>query len=250
MGDIAANWQRIRTAIDAAARRAGRNSSDVRVIAASKTKDAQVILEAIDAGVRDFGENYVQEAEEKIELVRRDDVRWHMIGHLQRNKAGRAVELFDTIQSVDSVALGRLLARQGAERQRAVRILLEINLGGEGSKNGVSVSAASQLMAALADCEWISIEGLMTVPPALPAEAVRRFFRELRCLRDGLSERGQRNAPLRELSMGMTDDFAVAVEEGATMVRIGRGLLGARRPKAEPKSGQRRSDEEDGQEIR
>jgi hypothetical protein len=234
MGDIAANWQRIQAAIEAATRRVGRSPTDVRVIAASKTKSPEVIREAIAAGLRDFGENYVQEAEEKIRELHRDDVRWHMIGHLQRNKAARAVELFDTIQSLDSVALGRALAQQAAARQHPVRVFLEVNVGGEASKNGVSPAAAGRLMESLADAEWMSIDGLMTVPPPAPLEVARRFFRELRCLRDTLRERQQRNAPLRELSMGMTDDFVVAVEEGATIVRIGRALLGARPPKIAP----------------
>lgn len=227
MTDIRANWNRVQAAIAAAAHRVGRDPSSVRVIAASKTKPPEIIRAAIAAGVRDFGENYVQEATDKIPQVDAA-VAWHMIGHLQRNKAPRAVELFETIQSLDSVALGRVLARHGAKRGRAVRVLVEVHLGGEGSKSGVAADRVADLLAALGAEEWLSIDGLMTIPPPGPAEVARRFFRQLRCLRDTLRERAPGNAPLRELSMGMTDDFAVAVEEGATMVRIGRALLGER----------------------
>jgi pyridoxal phosphate enzyme (YggS family) len=227
MPDIGSNWARVRAAIAAAARRAGRDPSSVRVIAASKTKSPAVIRAAIAAGIRDFGENYVQEAADKIAQIG-EPAAWHMIGHLQRNKAARAVELFETIQSVDSVALGRALARHGERRGRPVRILVEVNLGGESSKSGLHAEHVAGLLAVLGTEQGLSIDGLMTIPPPGPAEVARRFFCELRCLRDTLWEKAPGNAPLRELSMGMTDDFEVAVEEGATMVRIGRALLGER----------------------
>jgi pyridoxal phosphate enzyme (YggS family) len=227
MSTIAANWQRVRAAIEAASARANRDPEEVRVIAATKTKSADVVREAIASGLRDFGENYVQEAAGKIAAVGAG-VHWHMIGHLQRNKAARAVELFDIIQTLDSVGLGRTLSRLGAERGRAVRVLLEVNLGGEASKAGIQAEQAPGLLAALAGEEYLSIEGLMTVPPPGPPDVARSFFRELRCLRDRLQQAAPANARLRELSMGMTDDFEVAIEEGATMVRIGRALLGER----------------------
>lgn len=231
MTDIADSWNRVRAAIEAAARRAGRDPGEVRVIAATKTKSVELIHEAIAAGIRDFGENYVQEAAAKVARVRAD-VRWHMIGHLQRNKAARAVELFDTIQSLDSVALGRALARCGLERGRRVRVLVEVNLGGETSKSGIAPAAAADLLRALAEEQWLSIEGLMAIPPPGPPQLAQRYYRQLRLLRDHLRERAPSNAPLAELSMGMSDDFEVAVEEGATMVRIGRALLGERRAAA------------------
>lgn len=227
MPDIGSNWKRVRAAIAAAAQRVGRDPSAVRVIAASKTKSAAIVRAAIAVGIRDFGENYVQEAADKIPQVQAA-VAWHMIGHLQRNKAARAVDLFETIQSLDSVALGRVLARYGDRRGRPVRVLIEVNLGGESSKRGVPADQVAGLLAALGTEEGLSIDGLMAIPPPGPAEVARRFFRELRCLRDTLREKAPANAPLRELSMGMTDDFEVAVEEGATMVRIGRALLGER----------------------
>lgn len=227
MSDIAANWRRVREATAAAAARSGRDLDEIRIIAASKTKAVDVILAAVEAGVRDFGENYVQEAATKTALVDAD-VRWHLIGHLQRNKAARAVEMFDLIHTLDSVALGKSIARQGAARGRPVRVLLEVNLGGEASKSGVRADEAAGLLAALATEEYLRLEGLMTIPPPGSKDVVRRFFRELRCLRDRLKENAPANAPLHELSMGMTDDYEVAVEEGATMIRVGRALLGER----------------------
>lgn len=227
MTEIAANWFRLREAIAAAAARVGRDPGEIRIIAASKTKTVEIVRQAIEAGVCDFGENYVQEAAAKIGAVG-SAVRWHLIGHLQRNKAARAVELFDMIQTVDSVALGKSLSRHGAERGKLVRALVEIRLGGEASKSGIAADATAGLLEALAGEEYLTLEGLMTVPPPGPPEVVRRFFRELRCLRDRLREKAPDNAPLHELSMGMTDDYEIAVEEGATMVRIGRGLLGER----------------------
>jgi len=227
MTDIAANWLRVRRAVENAAARADRDPAEVRVIAATKTKSVETIREAVAAGLRDFGENYVQEAATKIPALG-GDVRWHLIGHLQRNKAARAVEMFDTIHTLDNVALGRSLGRLGAARGAPVRALLEINLGGESAKSGIRAEDAPRLLAALAAEEYLVIEGLMTVPPAGSVEVARGFFRELRCLRDRLRQVAGANATLRELSMGMTDDFEVAIEEGATMVRIGRALLGER----------------------
>jgi len=227
MTNIEVNWHRVRQAVTAAAARSGRNAAAICIIAASKTKPAAVIRQALDAGIRDFGENYVQEAAGKITAVG-NGARWHLIGHLQRNKAARAVELFDMIHTLDSVALGKALSRHGAGRRRPVRVLVEVNLGGEASKSGIRADETAHLLEALAGEEYLTVEGLMTVPPPGPVELARGFFRELRCLRDHLSENAPANAPLQELSMGMTDDYEVAVEEGATMVRIGRALLGER----------------------
>lgn len=227
MSRIAENWHRVRQSIAYAAARAGRSGAEIRVVAASKMKPVSAIREAIEAGIRDFGENYVQEAAPKIDAVGAE-ARWHMIGHLQRNKAARAVELFDMIHTVDSVALGKSLGRHGAARGKPVRVLLEVNLGGESSKSGIRPGEAADLLAALAGEEYLVVEGLMTVPPPGPPELARGFFRKLRCLRDRLGETAPANAPLLELSMGMSDDYEVAVEEGATIVRIGRALLGER----------------------
>ena len=231
MMDVAANWQRVRQRVAQAAERAGREAQAVCVVAVSKTKPVTMIEQAIAAGVTDVGENYVQEAAQKIPQIRAL-VRWHMVGHLQRNKAARAVELFDLIHTLDSVALGETLDRLGERRGRPVHVLIEVNAGGEATKSGVSATDVQGLMVALADRCWLSIYGLMIIPPAGGSpEAARPYFRELRELRDRLRLQAAANAPLRELSMGMSDDFTVAIEEGATMVRIGRAIFGAREPR-------------------
>ncbi len=216
--DLAANLAAVRARIAAAAARAGRDASEVRLIAVAKTKSAAAVRAAIAAGATDIGENYVQEGAAKRAAVG-DGACWHFIGRLQRNKAGRAVAAFDYIHTVDSAALGAALARQGAARGRVVRVLVEVRLGGEASKVGVDPAALPDLLVALRDPHLV-VDGLMTVPPPGPPEATRLFFRQLRALRD--------EAGLRELSMGMSDDFEVAVEEGATMVRVGRAIFGAR----------------------
>lgn len=228
MIDVAGNWRRVRDHAADAAVRAGREPHDVRIVAVSKTKRAELIEQAIAAGATDIGENYVQEAAEKIPRIA-VPVTWHLIGHLQRNKAVRAVELFDVIHTLDSVPLAAALARCGEARGRPVRVLIEVNTGGEQTKNGVTPTEVAGLLAALSAQHWLLIDGLMTVPPpAGSAEAVRPHFRALRELRDRLRSGATGNAPLRELSMGMTDDFTVAIEEGATMVRIGRAIFGER----------------------
>jgi PLP dependent protein len=174
---------------------------------------------AIAAGITDIGENYVQEA-----ALRRAEVvggaRWHMIGHLQRNKAREAVEVFDLIQTVDNPALGAALSRRGEAHGRSIPILVEVNLATEPTKSGVHPERLPELVRELRAQPNLSVDGLMAVPPVGSAEDTRRFFRRLRELRDALG--------LRELSMGMSNDFEVAVEEGATMVRVGRAIFGER----------------------
>jgi len=216
--DVAANLAAVRARIARAAERAGRDPGSVHLIAVSKTKPAALVRAALAAGAMDFGENYVQEA-----VAKRAEVgaggRWHLIGHLQRNKAARAVETFDCIQTVDSAALGTALARHAAEQQRTIHVLVEVRLGGEATKSGVDPEALPALLAELQSPALV-VDGLMTVPPPGDPEAARPHFRTLRAL-------GER-AGLRELSMGMSDDFEVAIEEGATMVRVGRAIFGAR----------------------
>jgi len=228
MTDVAINWERVCRAVAHAAEGAGRDPCSVRIIAVSKTQPAERITQVLAAGARDIGENYVQEAAEKVRSIS-GSVSWHMIGHLQRNKAARALELFDTIHTLDGVALGAALARQAERRGRRARVLIEVNIAGERTKSGVSPDAVRDLLTALAHESWLQIDGLMTVPPQGPsAEAARPFFRALRDLCVRLRADAPANAPLRELSMGMTDDYTVAIEEGATMVRIGRAIFGER----------------------
>lgn len=185
---------------------------------------------AIDCGATDIGENRLQEAEQKIIEVGRDRVRWHLVGHLQANKARKAVKLFDVIHSLDSIALAQRLDRLCSEEQRAeLPLLVQVNLGGEETKSGVDERDVIDLVEAVEKCERLKLIGLMSVPPYFEdPEQVRPFFSRLRQLRDELKSRGSFAGEVGELSMGMTHDFEVAIEEGATMVRIGTAIFGER----------------------
>ena len=214
----------VRARIAAAARHAGRNPSSIRLVLASKTQPSEAIRAASQAGARDFGENYVQEAiAKRAELADLTEIRWHLIGHLQTNKARAAASAFALIHSVDSVRLAEALGR--AQPSPRVRALIEVNLGAEASKSGVAPDGVAALVDAVRD--KIEIEGLMTIPPpAAGAGTTRPYFARLREMRDSLATRS--GYTLSELSMGMTDDFEVAIEEGATIVRIGRAVFGER----------------------
>jgi len=222
--EIAERLEIVRARIGAAAYKAGRDASSIRLVLASKTQTAEAIRAAWDAGARDFGENYVQEAVAKrAELAGLADIRWHLIGHLQTNKAKLAAGAFALIHSIDSVRLVEALAR--AQLSPRVRTLVEVNLGAETSKSGVAPDGVAAILEAARD--KIEIGGLMTIPPPAPsAEGARPYFARLRELRDRLAM--QSGYALSELSMGMTDDFEVAIEEGATIVRIGRAVFGER----------------------
>lgn len=220
MIDVAANVAAIRARIAAAAARVGRDPALVTLVAAAKQKPAAMVEAALRAGVTDIGENYVQEGMAKRAEVRAA-ARWHMIGHLQRNKVGKVLDAFDLIHTVDSVILGQALASRARAAQRAAHVLVEVNLGAETSKTGVAPAAAAPLVAQLRALDGLSVDGLMAVPPVGSAEATRPYFRQLGELRARLG--------LRELSMGMSDDFEVAIEEGATIVRVGRAIFGERR---------------------
>jgi pyridoxal phosphate enzyme (YggS family) len=214
----------VQTRVGAAAYKAGRDASSIRLVLASKTQPSEAIRAAANAGARDFGENYVQEAiAKRAELSDLTEIRWHLIGHLQTNKAKVAASGFALIHSVDSVRLAEALAR--AQPSPRVHALIEVNLGGEASKTGVAPDGVAAILDAARD--KLEIDGLMTIPPpASTAEAARPFFAQLRELRDRLAT--QSGYALSELSMGMTDDFEVAIEEGATIVRIGRAVFGER----------------------
>jgi pyridoxal phosphate enzyme (YggS family) len=219
MIDMAARVAAVRERIEKASARAGRDPAGVRLIAAAKTKSADLIERAIAAGVTDIGENYVQEAATHKATVR-GSANWHMIGNLQRNKAGKAVRLFDMIQTVDTAELAQSISRQGARRGRPVSVLVEVNLVGEVTKSGVSPELLPVLVDQLRQLDGVVLQGLMTVPPSGPPESARPCFRSLRFLAERLA--------LADLSMGMTDDFEVAIEEGATMIRVGRAIFGER----------------------
>jgi pyridoxal phosphate enzyme (YggS family) len=217
---IGANVEAVRRRVAGAAERAGRDPVDITLIAVTKTHPADAIEAAVRKGITDCGENRVQEAAAKIEALRGRGVRprWHLVGHLQRNKVARALELFDIIHSVDSIALAEAIS---ARARTPVAVLLEVNVAGEESKHGVTPERAAELAEAFGGHPGIRLEGLMTVAPQVrDPEEVRPVFRTLRQLRDRLG--------LRELSMGMTDDFEVAIEEGATMVRVGRAIFDPR----------------------
>jgi hypothetical protein len=197
----------------------------VTLVAVSKTMPAAAIREAVSAGVKILGENRVQEAREKIEALP-GAAEWHLIGHLQTNKAKLAVGLFDCIHSLDSVRLAQELGRHAEEAGRRLRCLVEVNLGEEAQKSGVDVAEVRPLLEAARRLPQLSVQGLMTIPPFLPdPESVRPFFRRLRDLRDRLESEGW---TLPDLSMGMSHDFEVAIEEGATLVRIGTAIFGSR----------------------
>lgn len=220
----------VRLRIAASAQLAGRQPEEIKLIAVSKTHPAEVLRWAIEAGVTDLGENRVQEAEGKIEEIGRTRARWHLIGHLQSNKARRAVSLFDLIHSLDSVELAQRLDRLCSEEGRSrLPVLIQVDLGREETKAGASESELPEIVERVAACEHLSLTGLMTLPPFFEdAERVRPFFRRLRELRDRYKARGHFGDASGELSMGMSNDFEVAIEEGATMVRVGTAIFGER----------------------
>ena len=219
--DIEANIREVQQRIARACERSHRSPGEVTLVAVTKNFEASIIRTAFDYGVRDFGENRVQEAEGKIVQLSdlKPDVTWHMVGHLQSNKAKTAVELFDIIHSADSMRLAEILSRRA---QKPLPILLEVNVSGEATKGGFSVGELAAAVEEIRQFSNLRVMGLMTIAPLVAEpEEVRPVFRKLRELRDSLR--------LEHLSMGMTDDFEVAVEEGATMLRIGRAIFGERR---------------------
>ncbi len=229
-GQLGTRLAQIRAQIDTAARKCGRLPYEVTLIAISKTHPASIVRQAIELGVTDIGENRVQEAEQKINEVGRTAARWHLVGHLQANKARRAVQLFDVIHSLDSLELARRLDRLcGEEGRDNLSVLIQVDLGHEEAKSGVNEDELPALIEGLSDLQRIEVVGLMTLPPFFDdPEQARPFFRRLRELRDDLGARRVFGDRKGELSMGMTNDFAVAIEEGATMVRIGTAIFGNR----------------------
>ena len=220
----------VRAQIEAATLKCGRLPHEVTLIAISKTHPAALIRTAIGLGATDIGENRVQEAEQKINEVGRSAARWHLVGHLQANKAGRAVQLFDVIHSLDSLELARRLDRLCDEEGReSLSVLVQVDLGHEETKSGIDEGELTELVSELKSLERLQLVGLMTLPPFFDdPEQARPFFRRLRELRDELAVQGAFADRKGELSMGMTNDFELAIAEGATMVRIGTAIFGQR----------------------
>jgi pyridoxal phosphate enzyme (YggS family) len=228
MVDVAGNYRQILARINEAAVKCRRNPKDIKLLGASKSQSIDAIRAAIDAGMTLIGENYVQEAKEKKDRIS-ESVEWHMVGHLQRNKARAAIELFDIIESLDNLMLARELDKEATKRGKKVRVFIEVNLGNEESKSGIAKTQVASLLEEAAKLSHLRVEGLMTVPPFHEnLNEMRPYFRELSELREKLNELRLPNVDLRELSMGMTHDYPVAIEEGATIVRIGTALFGPR----------------------
>ena len=231
MTDIRDNLDRVRERVAKAAARAGRRASDVLLIGVSKTVEVARIRQAIEAGVAALGENRVQEAKEKLAEIGRP-VPWHLIGHLQTNKVRDAIETFDVIHSLDRLDLAKEFDKRARARGRTVDALVEVNLAGEASKGGVSPDGLGELLDAVAGLAAVKVRGLMAIPPeAKEPEDSRAWFRALRKL-------GERHGG-GELSMGMSGDFEVAIEEGATMVRVGTAIFGPRPARPAPGPGER-----------
>ena len=226
MENIAENLERVRAQIIEAAKKSRRSTDDIELVAISKTHEAEKVRAAFDAGQQLFGESRVQEARAKIPLLP-SAARWHFVGRLQRNKIRHALPLFELFHSVDSVELARDMNRIADEEGLRVRVLLEVNVGGEGSKIGFVPDALRNEMETLLELPRLTIEGLMAIPPLAPeAEASRKYFVVLRELRDQFASEFSFSLP--HLSMGMTGDFGVAIEEGATLVRVGTAIFGQR----------------------
>lgn len=229
---IAENIARVQQQIAAAARRAGRNPSEISLMAVTKTVSPDRIREAYQAGIRLFGENRVQEfAGKTVALSDLDGAEWHMIGHLQSNKARAAAELFGAVDSVDSVRLLERLNSAATDLGKKISVLIEINIAGEAAKSGVAPDSAEleQILNIASTLEFIGVDGLMTVPPYhADPEQSRPYFRQMRQLRDQIAARKLPGISMRTLSMGMSHDFAVAIEEGATCVRVGTAIFGER----------------------
>jgi PLP dependent protein len=231
VSEISENLARVRERIETAALRCGRDPLEVRLVAVSKTVEAERVGQAIEAGVKILGENYVQEAQKKIEILGHN-VAWHFIGHLQTNKAKAAVHLFDLIHSVDSLNLAKELNKQAQQQGKVLPVLLQVNLSGETTKFGAREKEIFQVIEELSTMEGLLVKGLMTMPPYFEdPEASRPYYVELRKLSERLAQQKLSRISIEELSMGMSNDFEVAVEEGATLVRVGTAIFGARPPK-------------------
>ena len=232
MTDIRANLEDVLRRIEHAAAACGRSSGEIALVAISKTFPVEALVEAVAAGQLRLGENKVQEAEAKIRgLASGPRIEWHLVGHLQSNKARRAAELFDVIHSIDSLKLAAKLDAAARELRRPLSVLVQVDLAGEPTKSGVDRAGLETLVDGFAELAGLRLDGLITLPPfADDPERARPYFRELGELRDRLEARRPGCLGRRHLSMGMSHDFEAAIAEGATLVRIGAAIFGARRP--------------------
>jgi pyridoxal phosphate enzyme (YggS family) len=228
--DIKRNLINLRTRITKAAKRAGRDPREIKLVAVSKTHPPKMLKKALEANVTAFGENKVQEAEEKIPAIGQNVVEWHLVGHLQKNKARKAVQMFHVIHSLDSPELAHRLERICEEEGRAaLSVLVQVDLAGEAAKSGIPIRQLQLLVEVLKRCQYLRFDGLMVLPPlADDPEKTRPYFERLRGIRDRLAAEGAFANRRGELSMGMTHDFEVAIEEGATIVRVGTAIFGER----------------------
>jgi len=226
MSSIRENYLKVKERIEKAARRAGRDPTEIKLVAVSKTVEAARVKEAIEAGVSILGENYVQEAQKKIEEIGKP-VAWHFIGHLQSNKAKYAVHLFDMIHSVDSLVLAQELNKRAEQADRIMKVMIEVNISGEATKFGTDEEKVFSIVREILHLSHLSLEGLMTMPPYFESPDMSRpYYIQLRALKERMVGEG---ILLKELSMGMSNDFEIAIEEGATYVRVGTAIFGARK---------------------
>jgi pyridoxal phosphate enzyme (YggS family) len=225
--NIAINLAAVMQRISTRAQACGRDPESIRLVAATKTQPVSLIHEAIEAGVGIVGENYIQEAQEKLASLSGLSIHWHFIGHLQSNKAKYAVHMFDLIHSVDSIKLSAEIDKQARKAGKIQRVLLQVNISQESSKSGIAQERTLELIRNISSYSNIQVQGLMTMPPFFDApERARPYFAALRRLRDQVQQ--DLGMPLKDLSMGMTGDFEVAIEEGATLVRVGTAIFGER----------------------
>ncbi|SFM62012.1 YggS family pyridoxal phosphate-dependent enzyme [Thermodesulforhabdus norvegica] len=230
MGGIKENLRLVRERVARACERSNRSPDEIVIIGVTKTFDASVVKEAVEAGITHIGENYVQEARSKKEILGNIPVTWHMIGHLQSNKAKQAVQIFDWIHTLDRLSLAEKLNRLvSQQKDKPLPVLLQVKVGQEDTKSGIAPDELFRLYDEVSQMEGLQIRGLMTIPPYFEnPEDVRPYFRQLADLLKRLKDRSDRPELLTELSMGMSHDFEVAIEEGATMIRVGTAIFGER----------------------
>jgi PLP dependent protein len=229
MTTIRDNLAAIQKKINIAAAGCSRNVADIGLVGVSKKQPVEKIQQAMDAGLTDLGENYIQEAVEKIDVIGRQTAGWHFIGHLQSNKARFAVQYFDLIHTVDKIKLAREIDKQAKKIGRRQKILLQVNIGKEQTKSGAGTHEAVDLAREVTTFEYLELQGLMCMPPYFDdPEETRPYFRHLAKLRDQILGAGVDKKAMRHLSMGMSHDFAVAIQEGATLIRVGTAIFGSR----------------------